>query len=135
MIVADNGSPTLSDSEVLTIQCANAPPAPCDPVQVVDNTYNIFVPEPEPLYWDPTGQYVTPPASMIPHCGERMRAYIMIDKAATRSWETGVPFSTGSFLRSSVSSFQRCQPGWWTPLSTASARIALTRSTVRVRKR
>ena len=71
----------------LSLQCANAPPAPCDPVQVVDNTYNIFVPEPEPLYWDPTGQYVTPPASMIPHCGERMRAYIMIDKAATRSWE------------------------------------------------
>ncbi len=56
-------------------------------------------------------------------------------QSATWAWSTGVPFSTGSWRRSSVSRFHSCQPGWWIPASTASPRIAFTRSTVRVRKR
>ena len=56
-------------------------------------------------------------------------------QSATCAWLTGVPPITGSWRRSSVSRFHSRQPGWWTPASTASARTALTRSTVRVRKR
>jgi hypothetical protein len=42
---------------------------------------------------------------------------------------------TGSFPQRSVSSAQRFQFSWWIPSLTASARIALTTSTVRWRKR